>query len=234
MTLALLLLAAALAQAPHEAPQTPPATPGALETAAAEQAAPQHPDADAGGQAPAQPEAGGEPHALAAATHEPTAGESHDAAAAEGHGGPAEVMMHHVTDQPFLGLPSKHLVFFVLVAVFTIAVIRLALGRYDVKRVPRGFAAFIEMLVVFIRDDIAEANLGHDGRRFTPLLCSFFFFILVAALLGLVPFPSVAHGKVALVSSTSTSNLAVTLALAWSLSFVRGARGADESAGRSR
>ncbi len=57
---------------------------------------------------------------------------------------------------------------------------------------------------MFIRDEIAEKNIGHgDGRKFTPLLCSFFFFILVAALLGLMPF-----------SATSTGNLAVTLALA--------------------
>src|SRR5581483_7432721 len=52
-------------------------------------------------------------------------------------------------------------------------------------------------------DDIAEKNIGHDGHKFTPLLCSFFFFILVAALIGLFPF-----------SATSTGNLAVTLALA--------------------
>jgi F-type H+-transporting ATPase subunit a len=58
--------------------------------------------------------------------------------------------------------------------------------------------------VVFIRDDIAEKNIGHaDGRRFTPLLCSFFFFILVAALMGLLPF-----------SATPTGNIAVTMALA--------------------
>jgi len=64
--------------------------------------------------------------------------------------------------------------------------------------------AVVDGLVVFIRDEIAEANIGHgDGRRFTPLLCSFFFFILVAALLGLMPF-----------SATSTGNIAVTLALA--------------------
>jgi F-type H+-transporting ATPase subunit a len=70
--------------------------------------------------------------------------------------------------------------------------------------VPRGIGAAVEGLVLFIRDDVAEPNIGHgDGRRFTPLLCSFFFFILVAALVGLLPF-----------SATSTGNIAVTLALA--------------------
>jgi F-type H+-transporting ATPase subunit a len=57
---------------------------------------------------------------------------------------------------------------------------------------------------VFVRDELAEKNIGHgDGRKFTPLLLSFFFFILVAALLGLMPF-----------SSTSTGNISVTMGLA--------------------
>jgi len=203
MTLGLLLIAAALAQAPHDAPATPASAAPVIETAGEAQEAPAA--EPAGAPAGATLDAGRA--ASQAETHPAEGGAAHEAGAAEGHGGPAEVMMHHVTDQPFLGLPSKHLVFFVLVAVFTIAVIRLALGRYDVKRVPRGFAAFIEMLVVFIRDDIAETNIGHDGRKFTPLLCSFFFFILFAALIGLMPY-----------SATSTGNIAVTLALA-SVSF---------------
>ena len=58
--------------------------------------------------------------------------------------------------------------------------------------------------MLFIRDDIAEKNIGHGtGASSRPLLCSFFFFILVAALLGLMPF-----------SATSTGNIAVTMALA--------------------
>jgi F-type H+-transporting ATPase subunit a len=120
------------------------------------------------------------------------------------HGGPADVIMHHVTDVPFLGLPSKHMVFFLLAAAIVILGARAAVRSYGAGRVPRGFGAAVEAMVLFIRDQIAEPSIGHgDGRRFTPLLCSFFFFILVAALLGLMPF-----------SATSTGNLAVTMGLA--------------------
>jgi F-type H+-transporting ATPase subunit a len=116
----------------------------------------------------------------------------------------ASILMHHVLDQPFLGLPSKHLVFFGIAALVVIVMARLALRSYKPGRLPTGIGAFVEGLVVFIRDDVAEKNIGHgDGARFTPLLCSFFFFILVAALLGLMPY-----------SATSTGNIAVTLALA--------------------
>jgi len=131
-----------------------------------------------------------------------------EAASAAGNGGPAEVLMQHVLDQPFFGLPSKHLVFFVFAALAVVVMARLALRSYRLG-IPRGLGAFVEMLVLFVRDDIAEKNIGHDdGMRFTPLLCSFFFFILVAALIGLLPF-----------SATSTGNLAVTAALA-TVSFV--------------
>ena len=72
----------------------------------------------------------------------------------------------------------------------------------------------METFVVFIRDDIAEKNIGHDGRKFVPLLCSFFFFILVAALLGLVPLPQYQDGHWSFAGTTSTGNIAITMALA--------------------
>ncbi len=107
---------------------------------------------------------------------------------AGGPAGTAEILMHHVLDRPFFGLPSKHLVFFVLAALAVIVIARLAVRTYR-GSLPRGLGALVEIIVIFIRDEIAEKNVGHgEGRKFTPLLCSFFFFILVAALLGLLPF----------------------------------------------
>jgi F-type H+-transporting ATPase subunit a len=125
-----------------------------------------------------------------------------------GHEGPSAVIMHHVTDVPLrigpLVLPSKHLVFLLLAAALVIVFAQLAVRSYRGGKIPRGIGAAVEGLVLFIRDEIAEPNIGHgDGRRFTPLLCSFFFFILVAAFLGLMPF-----------AATSTGNLAVTMGLA--------------------
>jgi F-type H+-transporting ATPase subunit a len=90
------------------------------------------------------------------------------------------------------------------VAFVVIVVAQLSVRSYRGGRVPRGVGAAVESLVVFVRDEVAEPNIGHgDGRKFTPLLCSFFFFILVAALVGLIP-----------KAATSTGNIAVTLALA--------------------
>ncbi len=141
--------------------------------------------------------------------HDPGGTPAEGVAAAHGEvQGPAEVLMHHVLDQPFFGLPSKHLAFFVIAGLVVILLARLALRSYDARRRPKGLGSVVEVFVVFVRDEIALANIGHDGRKFVPLLCSFFFFILAAALLGLLPF-----------SATSTGNIAVTLGLA-SVSFL--------------
>jgi F-type H+-transporting ATPase subunit a len=146
--------------------------------------------------------------------------DEHGGGAEAGHGGPAAVIMHHVTDTTFFGFPSKHLAFFVLAALLVILMARRAVRSYEAGGVPRGLGAAVEAIVLFVRDEIAEANIGHgDGRKYTPLLCSFFFFILIAALLGLVPLPTWENGKWGLAGTVSTGNIAVTMALA-GISFI--------------
>ena len=100
--------------------------------------------------------------------------------------------------------PTLHLVWFVVAAALVLFVSRRAIKGYGHGGLPKGLAAGVESIVLFIRDDIAEKNIGHDGEKFTPLLCSFFFFILIAALTGLVPF-----------TKTATGNIAVTLGLSF-------------------
>jgi F-type H+-transporting ATPase subunit a len=174
------LLLAMLLQAAPAAEGRPPAT---HETQSTHEAA-----------SPATPEA--EAHAAEAGEH-------------VDESGAASVIMHHVTDQTFFGFPSKHLVFFVLAALLVIVGARLAIRSYRGGWIPQGLGGAVEALVLFIRDEVAEPSIGHgEGRTYTPLLCSFFFFILVAALLGLMPF-----------SATSTGNIAVTMALA-GISFI--------------
>jgi len=73
------------------------------------------------------------------------------------------------------------------------------------ERVPTGLTNCLEALVVFIRDEVAIPNLGEtDGLQFTPMLCTFFFFILTLNLLGLIP-----------LFSTATANINVTFSLAF-------------------
>jgi hypothetical protein len=174
---AALLLAALLATGAQPPPEQPPPPAHATE-------APVH---DAEAPAAHEPPAGQAGHETAAGEH---------AAAAGGHAAqpePGEVLMHHVLDGPAFGFWSKHLMYFVIAAVLVLVLAQLARRSYR-KGQPSGLGTLVETFVIFIRDEIAEKNIGHGGARFTPLLCSFFFFILVAALLGLIPFPQVSDG----------------------------------------
>ncbi len=73
---------------------------------------------------------------------------------------------------------------------------------------PKGFQALLEPLVLFIRDDVAKANIGEKYyMRYTPFLLTVFFFILLNNLMGLLPFfPGGAN---------TTGNLAVTGVMAF-------------------
>ena len=103
--------------------------------------------------------------------------------------------------------PTKHVVFMGLAAVLVFLTIWYA-GRQIERRhregkAPSGFGAAVEAMVLFVRNDVAIANIGHGGEKFAPYILTLFFFILYCNLLGLVPW-----------GATPTGNLAVTGALA--------------------
>jgi F-type H+-transporting ATPase subunit a len=103
--------------------------------------------------------------------------------------------------------PTKHVVAMVLVA-FLVWLTMYLTGRALQKqraagRGPHGVAGMIEAMVLFVRDDVAVANIGHGGAAFAPYILTLFWFILYCNLLGLLPW-----------GTTPTGNLAVTGALA--------------------
>ncbi len=70
---------------------------------------------------------------------------------------------------------------------------------------PRGLQALIEMIVIFVRDEIAKPSIGPKYERYMPYLLSIFFFIFLANLIGLIPFIG---------GFNITGNIAVTMVLA--------------------
>jgi len=103
--------------------------------------------------------------------------------------------------------PTKHVVYLVLAAALVFLTMVLA-GR-SLRRqragqnAPKGFAAAMEGMVLFVRNDIAIANIGENGPKFAPLIMALFFFVLYSNLLGLLPW-----------GASPTGNLAVTASLA--------------------
>lgn len=73
---------------------------------------------------------------------------------------------------------------------------------------PKGIQSFLEPVILFVRDDIAIANIGkHKYEKYMPYLLTVFFFILINNLMGLIPFPPPFGASV-------TGNVNVTFVLA--------------------
>lgn len=91
---------------------------------------------------------------------------------------------------------------------FIVCLLAIRTARYYKKNgaiAPKGVAKFIEPLVIFVRDDIAKANIGeHKYKKYVPYLLTIFFFILTGNLLGLLP----------LLGANLTGNITITLFLA--------------------
>lgn len=104
--------------------------------------------------------------------------------------------------------PTKHVIFMWLAALLLILVFLAVSSKYKKSLVPKGIANFFEILVLFVRDEIARPTIGKGYEKFLPYLLTIFFFILFGNFLGLIPF-----------TATFTSNIAVTATLA-GLTFI--------------
>jgi F-type H+-transporting ATPase subunit a len=104
--------------------------------------------------------------------------------------------------------PSKHVVFLVLSAL-VVTILLVGAARSHVRHSkeagrPKGFAAGLEAVILYLRNEIFLPVLGgHGGERYVPFCLTLFFFILLCNLFGLVPW-----------GSTPTGNISVTATLA--------------------
>ncbi len=75
------------------------------------------------------------------------------------------------------------------------------------EKAPKGLQSLFEMLICFVRDDIAKKTIDeHHYEKYLPYLVTVFFFIFINNLLGLIPiFPFGAN---------LTGNITVTIVLA--------------------
>jgi F-type H+-transporting ATPase subunit a len=114
-----------------------------------------------------------------------------------------KTIIEHVSnssvDHPLLQLPTiaginfsvtKHVLMLWLVAAFVFVVVTFTVRRFlkQERPIPAGLMNAIEALVEFIRDSIALPNVGKKWVNvWTPLLLTFFVFIVCANAIGLVP-----------------------------------------------
>jgi F-type H+-transporting ATPase subunit a len=144
-------------------------------------------------------------------------------------------------DHPLIHLPpifgidlsvSKHVLMLWVVAALLFLVVTTLVRRYvrQPRLVPTGAMNVLEIGVEFIRDGVVRPNLGKKWTpMWTPLLLTFFLFILSANAIGLIPFFDVLglvnhyvlHGdehsfltRLTHGSATATGNANVTAGLA--------------------
>jgi len=156
-----------------------------------------------------------------------------------------EVIIEHVSnsgpEHPLIHLPTiwgidfsvtKHVFMLWLVAGLILVSVMWAVRRYlkQDRLIPSGFMNALEFFVEFIRDSIVLPNVGRKWVNvWTPLILTFFIFILAANAIGLIPIfeviellnRSVLHfgpdtfvGKLIHGGTTATGNFNVTAALA--------------------
>ncbi len=131
-------------------------------------------------------------------------------------------ILHHVMDsnyldfEPFGTIPLPHIelfgldisitryvVFMWIVAILLVVILVSASKSYKKSLIPKGFVNIVELMVVFVRDEIVMPTIKEDQDKYLPYLLTTFFFILLGNFFGLIPF-----------SATITSNIAVTATLA--------------------
>jgi F-type H+-transporting ATPase subunit a len=182
----------------------------------------------------------------AQATHDAAQTSSHGAGHAVREGFNAgEAIISHIAnsplDHPLIHLPTiagidfsvtKHVFMLWLVAGIVFLLLTTVIRRHLSSRrpVPTGFMSALEAVVLYVRDEIVQPNVGRKWvNTWTPLILTLFVFILSANAIGMIPLfdvvalidryvlhtspdsflKNVIHG-----GTTATANFNVTAALA--------------------
>jgi F-type H+-transporting ATPase subunit a len=114
-----------------------------------------------------------------------------------------ETIIEHVSnsshDHPLIHLPTiagidfsvtKHVLMLWIVAAVLALVVIAVVRRYvrQERPVPSGFMNALEAIVVYVRDEIVQPNVGRKWvNTWTPLVLTLFIFILCANGVGLIP-----------------------------------------------
>lgn len=109
--------------------------------------------------------------------------------------------------------PTRHVVMMWIASALLLMLLISVGRRYKAMKTPqapKGLANVVEVIVQFIRDDIARPNIGVHYERFLPYLLTVFFFILFCNLLGLVPYAATATGNIAVTMTLATFTFVLT------------------------
>jgi F-type H+-transporting ATPase subunit a len=93
--------------------------------------------------------------------------------------------------------PTKFMLLELLAAVLIVAFYIPMAIRLRSGELPTGWRTHArEVLLTFIRDEVAAPSIGHGADKFVPFLWTLFLFILFNNLLGMIPFCGSATGNI--------------------------------------
>lgn len=86
---------------------------------------------------------------------------------------------------------SNHMFMITLAAVLLL--IFLSIGTYPKRLIPKGLQNLIEMICVYLRDQLARPSLGEYTDKYISFVWTIFFFVLTMNLLNMVPLESIIY-----------------------------------------
>lgn len=97
---------------------------------------------------------------------------------------------HPLNERPLDFSITKNVAAMLISVVFLLLIFGSMAKAYKKRKgkAPKGLQSLLEPIVLFVRDEIAFPNIGHQYRRFMPFLLTVFFFIWINNVMGLIPF----------------------------------------------
>ncbi len=138
-------------------------------------------------------------------------------------------ILHHIMDgdkldfSPFFQIPlpdfwigdihvviTRHIFFLWLAAIVLAFMLIKVAKRYKKTQIPNRLTSAVEILILFVRDEIAKPSIGGGYEKFVPYLLTAFFFILFGNFLGLIPFSATVTSNISVTATLATATFAVT------------------------
>lgn len=130
---------------------------------------------------------------------------------------------NYIEFEPFIKIPlphieifgidisiTKHLVYMWFAALVLFALLYIVARQYKKRRVPTGFANMTEVMILFVRDEIAKPTIHKGYEKYVPYLLSAFFFILTLNLFSLVPYGAAVTGNISVTATLAVFTFIMT------------------------
>ena len=132
-------------------------------------------------------------------------------------------ILEHISDHPVLHIPpiqiggftldlsiTTNVLMMMIASLLLVLLLTSAASGNKKRKSPRGLGNFIEMVIVFVKDDIVVPSMGPSGVKFLPFFLTMFFFVLFANFLGLIPFMHTATGSISITAGLAIITFLMT------------------------